>query len=305
MDDSAPAMAELRKNGVMRRDGRGAWAFATLLMALLVLSPASAQALAPSLPDASLSLPDTSSKSFDWGASVGFDYVTGNYGAKCAVATLSLTCTTTGTTVFVLPVTAMVQIERLRLEATVPYVDIEGPGRFAGDFGVPLIVAPANNQPKHRSGLGDITLGAAFILLRENLFMPRIEIAGVTKLPTAASGLGTGKTDYGARINLYRTLLPWLTTFGSVGYDWVGDINTVKLHSGGEATAGADLKFLGLGGGALLDYRQSAWAGAPDYFALNPYVTWRMMSVVGVSLYGTVGLTHSSPSHAFGVRFSL
>jgi hypothetical protein len=294
-------MAGLRQTALRR--------YACAFVALLAVSPALAssalaQALAPTLPDANLSLPDTSSKSFDWGASVGFDYVSGNYGAKCAV-NLSLTCTTTGTTVFVLPATVMLQVERLRLEATVPYVDIEGPGRFAGDLGVPLIVAPANNQPKHRSGLGDITLGAAFILLRENLLMPRIELAGVTKLPTAGSGLGTGKTDYGARVNLYRTLLPWLTTFGSLGYDWVGDINTVKLHSGAEATAGADMKFLGLGAGALVDYRQSAWAGAPDYFALNPYVTWHMMGVVGVSLYGTVGLTHSSPSHAFGVRLSL
>jgi hypothetical protein len=266
--------------------------------AVLAASPA----LGQSLPDASLSLPDTSSKSFDWGASVGFDYVSGNYGAKCAV-TVSLTCTTTGTTVFVLPATAMLQIQRLRLQLTVPFVDIQGPGRFAGDLGVPLIVAPANNEPKSRSGLGDITVGMAYILLRENALMPRIELAAVTKLPTAASGLGTGKTDYGARVNLYRTLLPWLVTYGSVGYDWVGDLNTVKLHSGGEATAGIDAKVLGLGAGAMLDYRQSAWAGAPDYFALNPYITWRMMGVVNVSLYGTVGLTRSTPSQAIGLRF--
>jgi hypothetical protein len=260
--------------------------------------------LAQALPDATLNLPDTSSKSFDWGLSAGVDYVMGNYGAKCAV-TKALTCTVTGTTVFVLPVSAMLQIERLRLQATVPYVDIEGPGRFAGDFGVPVIVAPANNEPKHRSGLGDISVGAAYILLRENLVMPRIELAGMAKLPTAASGLGTGKADYRAQVNLYRTLLPWLTTFGSVGYQWVGDLNTIKLHSGGEATAGVDAKFLGLGAGALLDYRQTAWAGAPDYFALNPYVSWRMLGLVQVSLYGTVGLTRSSPSRAFGVRFSL
>lgn len=277
---------------------------AVAVATLLAASPALAQTLAPTLPDATLMLPDTSSKSFDWGASVGFDYVSGNYGAKCAVS-LSLTCTTTGTTVFVLPATVMVQIERLRLEATVPYVDIEGPGRFAGDLGVPVIVAPANNQPRHRSGLGDISVGAAFILLRENLFMPRIELAGVTKLPTAGTGLGTGKTDYAAQINLYRTLLPWLTTFGSIGYDWVGDINTVKLHSGGEATAGLDAKFLGLGAGALVDYRQSAWAGAPDYFALSPYVHWPILGVAQISLYGAVGLTRSSPSQAFGIRFSL
>ncbi|HEX4104987.1 MAG TPA: hypothetical protein VHX92_02025 [Rhizomicrobium sp.] len=265
---------------------------------------AASPAIAQTLPEATLLLPDTSSKSFDWGLTAGLDYVTGNYGAKCAV-TLSITCTTTGTTVFALPVTGMLQIERLRLLLTVPYVDIEGPGRFDGDLGVPVIVAPANNEPKHRSGLGDITVGAAYILLRENLFMPRIELAGTVKLPSAASGLGTGKTDYGAQVNLYRTLLPWLTTFGSLGYEWVGDLNTVKLHSGADATAGVDFKFLGAGGGALLDYHQSAWTGAPDYFTLNPYIRWSMMGLVGVSLYGTVGLTRSSPSQAFGVRFSL
>jgi len=278
-----------------------------LSLGAMVLAGAAAAAsptLAQTLPDATLSLPNTSSKNFDWGFTVGADYETGNYGAKCAVS-LSPTCTPTGTTVFVLPATAMLQIERLRLQLTVPYVDIEGPGRFDGDFGVPLIVAPTNSEPTHRSGLGDITAGAAFILWRENLFMPRIELAGTIKLPTAAAGLGTGETDYGAQVNLYRTLLPWLTTFGSIGYEWVGDINTVKLHSGAQATAGADFKFLGIGGGALLNYSQSAWAGAPDYFTLNPYIRWRMMGIIGVSFYGTVGLTRSSPSQALGVRFSL
>jgi hypothetical protein len=284
-----------------RRGKTAAWIVAALLAASpALISPVMAQ----TLPDATLSFADTSSKSFDWGATAGFDYVTGNYGAKCAV-TLSITCTSTGTTVFELPATAMLQIWRLRLEVTVPYVDIEGPGQLAGDLGVPVIIAPLNTEPKHRSGLGDITVGAAYILLRENLFMPRIELAGTTKLPTAGDGLGTGQTDYGAQINLYRTLLPWLTTVGSVGYEWVGDINTVKLHSGWEATAGANAKFLGLGGGALFNYQQSAWAGAPDYFTLNPYVTWRMLGVVGVTLYGTIGLTRASPSQAFGVRFSL
>jgi hypothetical protein len=85
----------------------------------------------------------------------------------------------------------------------------------------------------------------------------------------------------------------------------VGDLNTVKLHSGGEATAGLDAKFLGLGAGAIADFRQSAWAGAPDYFALNPYISWRMLGLVDVSLYGTIGLTRSTPSQAFGMRFSL
>ena len=278
---------------------------AAIFAALLMASPAlTSPALAQTVPGAPLILPDVSSKDFDWDVTAGFDYATGSYGAKCAV-TVSLTCTSAGTTVFELPATAMVQIERLRLLLTVPYVDIEGPGQFAGDLGVPVIVAPTNTEPKHRSGLGDISVGAAYMLLRENSFMPRIELAGTSKLATASGGLGTGKMDYGAQVNLYRTVLPWITAFGSVGYEWVGDINTVKLHSGADATAGAQAKFLWLSGGATVNYQQSAWAGAPDYFTLNPYVTWRMLGLVGVSLYGTIGLTRSSPSQAFGVRFSL
>jgi hypothetical protein len=279
------------------------WAtFAVCLVPLFVVSPAEAQ----SLPAATLNIPQVSSNGgFDWGFSTGFDYVTGKYGVKCALQSISINCTSTGTTAFDVPATAMLQFDRLRLELTVPYVDIEGPGKFAVVLGVPVIVAPANNEPKHRSGLGDITVDAAWIISREDAFLPRVELAGVVKLPTAGDGLGTGKTDYGAQVNLYRTLLPGLTAFGSLGYQWVGDLNTIKLHSGARAAAGADFKFLSIGGGAMLDYRQSAWQGAPAYFALDPYVTWRIIGGLGVSIYTTIGLTRSSPSQGFGVRLTL
>jgi hypothetical protein len=171
---------------------------ACLLPPVLGTSPAAAQLL----PSPTLSIPKTSSSSFDWGFSTGFDYVAGKYGAKCAVNIHALTCTSTGTTVFELPATAMLQLNRLRLEVTVPYVDIEGPGRFAGNLGIPVIVAPASNDVKHRSGLGDFTIGAAWLVSREDTLLPSIEIAGITKLPTAGGGLGTGKVDYGAQVNL-------------------------------------------------------------------------------------------------------
>jgi hypothetical protein len=275
---------------------------ALCLVPLLLASPA----LAQSLPLATLSLPQVSqNSSFDWGFSTGFDYVAGKYGAKCALASLSLSCTSTGTTVFEIPATAMLQLDRLRLGVTVPYVDIEGPGKFSGELGIPVIVAPASNEPKHRSGLGDITVEAAWLIIRQGVVLPSAELAGVVKLPSAQDGLGTGKTDYGAQVNLYRTLLPGLTAFGSLGYQWVGDLNTITLHSGARATAGADFKFLSLGAGAMVDYQQSSWAGAPAYFALDPYVTWRILGGLGVTLYTTVGLTRSSPSQGFGVRLTL
>src|SRR5438105_6083709 len=235
---------------------------------------AAAPAAAQMLPAPALNFPQVSNEGFTWGFSTGFDYITGKYGANCALQSLSLTCTTTGTTVFDVPLTGMVQFGRFRLEASVPWDDIEGPGKFAGILGVPIVVAPANTEPQHRSGFGDITAGAAFVVSREDVELPRVEIEGVVKLPTAADGLGTGKTDYGAQVNLFKTVVPGLTAFGSAGYQWIGDINTIQLHSGIRGSAGAELTLLPLALGVALDYRQRAWQGAPDYFALTPYAKW-------------------------------
>ena len=279
------------------------WVSAIILFAgFCCVSPVAAQVL----PAPVLNIPQAAPNGgFNFGFSTGFDYISGKYGAKCALGNLSLTCTSSGTTAFDIPATAMVQIDRLRLDVTVPYVDIEGPGRFAGVLGIPIIVAPANNDVKHRSGLGDITVDAAWVLSRDDAIFPQVEIASVVKLPTAGDNLGTGKTDYGAQVNLYHTLLPGLSAFGSLGYLWVGELNTVRLHSGLRATTGADFKFAGIGAGGLLDYRQSAWQGAPDYFAFTPYLTWRLLGGVGVSVYGVFGLTRSSPSQGAGVRLAI
>jgi Putative MetA-pathway of phenol degradation len=263
-------------------------------------------AFAQTLPAPSLTFPQIASgDEFTWGLSAGFDYATGKFGAKCGVQNFSITCTPSGTTVFVVPVSGMVQVDRLRLEMTVPWVDIQGPGRFAGVFGVPVIIAPTNNQPSHRSGIGDITVGAAFAVIRENEFLPLVEIEGVSKLPTAADGLGTGKTDYGAQVNLFKTVLPGLTAYGSLGYEWIGEINTVALHSGGRATAGAEFKFLPVTVGGIFDYRQNSWQGAPDYFAFDPYARFSVFPGISFGVYATLGLTRSTPSSGFGFRFSI
>jgi hypothetical protein len=275
-------------------------------VALFVATGWASSASAQTLPAPSLSFPQASDEGFTWGVSTGIDYSTGSYGAKCTFQTISVTCTSIGTTVIDIPSTGMVQVGRLRLEATVPWVHIEGPGKIAGVFGVvPTVVAPTNTEPKSRSGLGDITAGVAVVVSREDVFLPRLEIEGVAKLPTAADGLGTGKTDYGAQLNVFKTVLPGLTAFGSLGYQWIGDINTVSLHSGARATAGAEFHFISITAGGLLDYRQSTWQGSPDYFAFDPYARLDVIAGLGVEVYGTFGMTRSSPSSGFGVRLTL
>jgi hypothetical protein len=285
----------VRKNRNMKR-----W---TGILAGLVPAFVFSPAVAQSLPVPTMNIPEASSRrGFDWGFSTGFDYVTD---AKCNLLGTSLSCTSTGTSAFSIPSTVMAQFNRLRVEVTVPFVDLEGPGTISGVLGSPEIVASAASPVKRRFGLGDVSVGSAFILMREGRILPRIELGGVVKLPTGKNGLGTGETDYGTQLSFYRPLMSGVTTFGSAGYQWVRDTNTYDLHSGARATAGLDINYGSLGGGALLDYRQSLLRGLPNSFTIDPYVTWRIIGGVGVQVYTTFALTRSSPNHGLGFRVVL
>ena len=90
--------------------------------------------------------------------------------------------------------------------------------------------------------------------------------------------------------------------FGSGGYQWVGDPNTVELHEGARATAGFDANYGIIGGGALLDYNQSLLAGLPNSFTVDPYVTLRVFGSIGLQAYTTIALTRQSPNREFGFR---
>jgi hypothetical protein len=276
------------------------WAYVAVNIApILFLSPVVAQ----SLPGPSMNIPEASSnRGFDWGVGLGFDYITS---AKCSLMSNSFSCISTGSSAFSLSPSAMVQFDRLRLEVTVPFVDIEGPGTLSGALGPREIVAEPNGPTQRRSGLGDVSVGAAFIIVREGRILPRLELAGVVKIPTAVNGLGTGQTDYGAQVTFHRRLLKGVTTFGSLGYQRIGDPNTFHLHNGERATIGLDVNYSNWGGGALLDYQKSLFTGVPNSFTVDPYVTLPFIAGIGLQVYTTFALTQSSPNHEVGVRLLL
>lgn len=169
-----------------------------------------APAMAQSVPGPSMTIPEASSKrGFDWGLGLGFDYITN---AKCSLLNTALACTSSDSSAFSISPSVMLQFNRLRLQVTVPYVDIEGPGTLSGALGSQTIVGRSASTQPRRSGLGDVSVGGAFILVREGRIMPRFEIAGVVKLPTAAKGLGTEQIDYGAQITFFRPLFKGATT---------------------------------------------------------------------------------------------
>ena len=258
---------------------------------------------AQSLPGPSMGIPEASSKSgFDWGGSLGFDYITS---AKCSLLSTAVSCSSTGSSAFSISPSVMAQFDRLRVEVTVPFVDIEGPGTLTGALGPRTIVGQSAGPTNRRSGLGDVSVGAAVIILREGRILPRLELAGVVKVPTATNGLGTGQTDYGAQVTFYRPLLTGVRTFGSIGYQRIGDPNTLRLHDGERATLGLDINYSNWGGGALLDYEKSLFPGVPNSFTVDPYVTLPFMFGMGLQVYTTIALTRLSPNHEVGVRLVL
>lgn len=257
-------------------------------------------AAAQSLPTPTMVIPEASSnRGFDWGFSTGFDYVTN---ARCNLANRSVSCISTDTSAFSIPSSVMAQFSRVRVQVTVPFVDLEGPGTVSGVLGARQVVGSPTGPVQRRYGLGDLSVGAAVILLRTGDILPRVELGGIIKIPTGKDGLGTGKTDYGAQISLYRPLWPGTSIFASGGYQWVGDFNTVELHKGARATAGFDTNYGIIGGGALLDYNQSLLTGLPNSFTVDPYVTLRIFGHVGLQAYTTIALTRQSPSQQFGFR---
>src|SRR5262245_24244654 len=134
----------------------------------------------------------------NWQIGSGVDYSEGKYGG------------TSKTTVWSIPIEARLELDRLRIELSLPYENVTGPGILAG--GVIIGSGPV----KSRSGLGDLNATGAFLLTHDDEF-PAIDIGGTIKFPTANSSIGTGKFDYSVQSNIYHSLTPRLMIFGSIG----------------------------------------------------------------------------------------
>ncbi|HEV2560792.1 MAG TPA: hypothetical protein VGT78_01500 [Rhizomicrobium sp.] len=216
----------------------------------------------------------------------GVDYSTGRYGAA------------TDTSVFSIPLELKYQFDHIRLQASIPYVRVQGPGSFVGG-----IIVPGSTGNSTRSGLGDVNLGATWMINQDTNSFPAIELGAIVKLPTASSGLGTGKVDYTAVANIYHSLNPQFMLFGSVGYQWLGDFGTINLENGVVASAGMNFKPSQTTSiGFAANYHQEYFKGLGDQFTVSPYAMWNFDANWRLVGYGTVGFTTASPKWGAGMR---
>lgn len=223
-----------------------------------------------------------------WDLSSGLDYSEGRYGAA------------QDTRVWSIPLSGRVQMDRLRLEGSMSYLNVTGPGVLVGGS-----VVGTGTVMTTRSGMGDLNLGAAYLLHADEATLPSIELAGNVKVPTASLELGTGKMDYSLQANINHSFSPRLMLFGSLGYSWLNDYLGYRLEDGITASAGVNYRATNATSiGFSANYREPYYQGLGPQLTLTPYALWSFASQWRVTVYGISGYSAASPRAGGGVRLT-
>jgi len=162
-------------------------------------------------------------------------------------------------------------------------------------------------QKATTSGLGDIILKGRYYAVEEKDYMPLIAVTGRVKLPTASAsqGLGTGRLDYGAGVEVSKMLGESWIAFLDGGYNVIGDPDGINFQNQHWYDAGLGYYVTK----ALLmsayyeEYRAIArgFVNARDVFIATNYTAsqaWRFSGGV------TVGLSDGAPDYAVTVGAS-
>lgn len=264
---------------------RAIW-FGALLAGAAIAGPAMAQDTRGSEERASN---DTSLS-----VTTGVDWSSGDYG------------TGSDTNILVVPLALRYKTGNLRISVTQPWLRIDGSSAIVGNGPGGVIIDP--NAPRTtRSGLGDLTLGAAYMIPEDKLGFG-LDLSARVKLPTASrrKGLGTGKTDVTVGAELSKTF-GTVTPFASVGYRMPGDPDGIDLRNAWTASAGASV---GMGKSVLIasyDYRQATSRLADDSHELFGAFSTPVSDALNFTFYGSAGLSDGAPDYGVGgmitVRF--
>jgi hypothetical protein len=224
--------------------------------------------------------------------SAGATYLDGKYGQS------------SDTSIVYAPFTAAYRSSTWKVDATVPYLSVRGPGNVVGSSGTPIVVGSGSPKVTTRSGLGDVTLGGS-VMLPKAESLPFFEVSGRLKLPTAERSLGTGQTDVSAQLNAYQVVSPTITLLASAGYQWLGKSAAYRLKDGALAMIGADFKAgTNLDLGISANYIGSIADTLSDQITVTPFLSWRADRHWGVTAYGLAGTTRSSPDYGAGLQLT-
>lgn len=226
----------------------------------------------------------------DVSITAGVDYSSGDFG------------TGIDTDFLVVPLNARISTGDLRFNVSIPYLRIEGSDEVVGGDGGPIIVDP-NAPVTNRSGIGDLTVGVNYAI-PQSRFGLGIDLGARVKLPTAETGLGTGKTDISFAAEISRTFA-MVTPFAQVGYRILGDPDGIEFRNTWFASVGASAA---VGKSVILasyDYRQSPISLIEDSQEVFGALSTPLSQALNLTVYGSVGLSEGAPDFGAGAAVTI
>jgi Putative MetA-pathway of phenol degradation len=216
-------------------------------------------------------------------ATLGYHFSTGTYGESKS------------TEIFYIPLTLRADLDLWRLQVTVPYIRIDGPGTEGID-------GPVSGTGGE--GLGDILAELSYALAPLTAWMPWLELGGTIKFPTADKdkGLGTGEFDYTIEVVASRRIARF-TPYVTVGYRFFGDPKGFDLHDVPLAAVGTSYQLREpLDVGLELYFREASSSSSDPLLEVTPWIGWQLTPHWSSSTYVTAGILDGSPDFGIGLQ---
>jgi len=219
----------------------------------------------------------------------GLDYSTGSYGNSAK------------TSITAVPLIAKYSDGPLVLKASTAIIQMSSPGNVIAGGDGNFALGGLNTAKRTVSGLGDLVVGGSYTVRESDGWL--VDVTGKIKLPTGErdKGLSTGKTDYTALIDVYKSIQNFTVNFGA-GYKWVGNpdganFRNISLWNGGISTKLSD----GARVGVSLDHAQSVVPGLKPRQEAMAYMLRQLKGGWKLQLYGSAGLNNNSPDVGAGM----
>lgn len=223
----------------------------------------------------------------------GVEYSSGDYGGSDDIEDIYV------------PATGRIDLERVSLELTIPYLSVRAPAGSIVTDGEPVI---GTGDTARESGLGDIIAAATVydVFYSADLGLA-LDLTGKVKFGTAddEKGLGTGEQDYTVRADLIK-FYDRVTMLASLGYKIRGEpegyeLKDVMLGSvGGLFEVNDRVRF-----GFYYDYRESALVDGDALSELSGFVSRRIGERLQIQLYAFSGFSDGSPEWGAGLLFQI
>lgn len=219
--------------------------------------------------------------------SIGADYSSGDYGVS------------EDTDIWAIPISLKYRTGAWRFGLASAWLHISSPnnvnadGEFIGSGGAKTT----------ETGIGDLSLSAAYNLLDDRDYLAGLDIIGKIKLPTADENkfLGTGKTDYALNVEVFKTINAW-TPYLNVGYKWKGDPSGINYNNVWNSAIGADYQMnRDLSLGASYDWQQKISRFSQNVQELSIYLSYRLNPQNKLNFYLLSGHGDSSPNWGSGL----